>query len=67
MESGDEISVTTEARLEDAFVDDKGAELGDPWKEKLRDALARSEVLGRPDKRGWAPLCAQKIRVVGQE
>lgn len=67
LESGDEIAVVTQVHLEDAFVDATGAELDNVWKVKLCDALARNEILGRPDKRGWAPLCLQKIRVVGQK
>ena len=60
---GDRIDVVTKAPLADIRVAGDVEPLGHPWKERLRDILAKREALGEGDDEGSVILCRQTLEV----
>ncbi len=62
---GDRIEVVTKAPMSDIGLADDVEPLDHPWKDRLREILAKREALGEGDDEGWVILCRQTLRTQG--
>jgi len=63
LQAGDTLEIVAKAMFDDAFVEKDGPPLGDPLKERLREALSKIEAMGFADGDGWVILCSQQLKV----